>query len=177
MNICCDLYPYCSARGPLGDARRILDGFLALTADGSVARARCVSVGAVLAVMQSDFAVAVPMADESLRIGHESRNAELVAPGSGAVLFTAYYLRNKSEDELLSLAEALIGYGRSAGLPYLVALGLGYVCAIRMSQGALDKAIESGKQAASSSAKWTLTIHEARGVLRLLRAKPRLCEI
>ena len=91
MNICCDLYPYCSARGPLGDARRILDGFLALTADGSVARARCLSAAAVLAVMQSDFAVAVPMADESLRIGHETHNAELVAFGSGAVLFAAYY--------------------------------------------------------------------------------------
>ena len=149
IDICCDLSPYWSARGPLGDARRRLDGFLALTADGSVARARCLSVAAVLAVMQSDFAVAVPMADESLRIGHETHNAELVAFGFGAVLFAGYYLRKKSEDELLSLAEALIGYGRSAGLSYLVALGLGYICAIRMSQGALDKAIESGERAAS----------------------------
>jgi len=157
IDICLELYPYWWSRGPLGDVRRISESFLPLTADGSVARARCLWLGAVLALIQNDFAVAQPMLDESMRIGRETDNAELVCIGSGASLFAAVYLQNKTEAELLSLAETVVAYGRSAGLRTLKeisaprwfyeATGLNYVSVIRMSSGALEQAVELGEQA------------------------------
>jgi len=157
IDICLELYPYWWSRGPLGDVRRISESFLPLTADGSVARARCLSIGAVLALIQNDFAAAQPMLDESMRIGRETDNAELVCIGSGASLFAAVYLQNKTEDELLSLAETVVAYGRSAGLGtvkeisaprwFYEATGLNYLSVIRMSNGALEQAVELGVQA------------------------------
>jgi len=147
VDICWDLYPYWWSRGPLGDVRRIMHTFLPLTADGTVPRARCVWVAAVLALVQNDFAAAQPMLDESMRIARRTHNAELVGAASGAMLFSAVYLQNRSEEELLRLAEAVITYGRSAGNWFYVATGLNYVCVIRMSSGALDEAIEAGEQA------------------------------
>jgi len=147
VDICWNLYPYWWSRGPLGEIRRVLDTLLPLTAPDSEARGGCLWTAASLALIQNDFAVAQPMLAESMRIGRETGNAELVAATSGAMAFMAVYLQNRTEDELLSLAEAVTEYGRSGGHPMYEPIGLGYVCVVKMSLGALDDAIDAGERA------------------------------
>jgi predicted ATPase/DNA-binding CsgD family transcriptional regulator len=147
VEICRQLHPYLWSRGPLGDVRRILDAFYPLTAENSVPRGWCLFTMAMLAGAQSDAATAQPMAAESLRIGRENSDAELIGSGLAATLFTSVYVQQKDEEELLSLAEAIIDYGRSAGQWSSVAVGTGWVCRIRLSQGDVDAAVEAGETA------------------------------
>ena len=147
VEICRQLHPYFWSRGPLGDVRRMLDAFYPLTAENSLARGWCLFTMGMLAGAQSDAAVAQPMAAECLRIGRENGDAELIGSGLAATLFTSVYVHQESEEDLLSLAEAIIDYGRSAGQWSSVAVGIGWVCRIRLSQGDLDAAVEAGETA------------------------------
>jgi predicted ATPase/DNA-binding CsgD family transcriptional regulator len=145
IEICRQLYPYWWSRGPLGDVRRVLDAFYPLTAENSVARGWCLFAMARLAVMQTDSAVAPPMAADSLRIGRQHDDADLIGWGSDCMVFTSLYVQQKTEEELLGLAETVASYGRSAERWYMVAFGAGYVCRIRLSQGDLDAAVAAGE--------------------------------
>ena len=147
IEICRQLQPYWWSRGPLGDVRRILDTFYPLTAENSVPRGWCLFTMAMLAGAQSDAAVAQPMATESLRIGRENGDKKLISSASAVTLFTSVYVHQKTEEELLRLAEAIIDYGRSADEWSAVAVGTGWVCRIRLSQGDLDAAVEPGESA------------------------------
>jgi non-specific serine/threonine protein kinase len=144
VEICRQLFPYWWSRGPLRDVRRLLDAFYPLTAESSVPRGWCLVTMALLAGVQND-AAAQPMAAECLRIGREQDDAELIAWASVAVLFTSLYVQQKSEEELLSLTDAVIDYGRSADRWFAVAIGMSYLCRLRLSQGDLDAAVEAGE--------------------------------
>ena len=145
IEICRQLYPYWWSRGPLGDVRRVLEAFYLLTAENSVPRGWCLFAMARLATVQTDAAVAPPMAAESLRIGREHDDADLIGWGSDCMAFTSLYVQQRTDEELLGLTEAVIRYGRSADRWYMVAFGLGYVCRIRLSQGDLDAAVAAGE--------------------------------
>jgi predicted ATPase len=92
IQICRQLYPYCWSRGPLGDVRRILEALLPLTTESSVPRGWCIFTVAGLAVLQNDAAVALPLMAESLRIGREHNDAELIGWGSSGLMFTSLYV-------------------------------------------------------------------------------------
>ena len=147
VEICRYLQPYWSSRGPLGDVRRVLEALHPLTVENSLARGWCLFTMAMLAGAQSDAAAAQPMAAESLRIGRDHADAELIAFGSMATLFTSVYVQQKDEEELLGLVDAIVGYGRSVDRWDRVAVGMSYVCLIRLSQGDLEAAVEAGEKA------------------------------
>jgi predicted ATPase/DNA-binding CsgD family transcriptional regulator len=145
VRICQLLYLYWWSRGPLGDVRRMLETLLPLTSQHSVARGWCLFTLGGMAVLQNDAVVALPMMEECLRIGYEHEDAELIAWGSSGLMFTSLYVQQKSDDELLGLAETIVGYGRSTDQLWLVAVGMSYVCRLRLSQGELDAAVEAGE--------------------------------
>jgi len=147
IQICRQLFPYWWSRGPLGDVRRILDGLHALTAEDSLPRAWCLWIAAGLAVVQSDAAAAWPMAEECLRIARGRAEPELLAMASALTLFTSLYIRKRSEEELISLANVMIADGRSSDRWYMEAYGKSYTCSIRLGQGDLAGAIEAGESA------------------------------
>jgi hypothetical protein len=146
IDICRQLYPYWWSRGPLGDVRRTLEVLYPLTTDDSVARGWCLFTLGGMAVLQDDAAVAPPMMRECLRIARERDDPELICWGSSGLMFTSLYVQQKTEEELLDLTDTIIGYGRSAADRwFMVAIGLSYVCRLRLSQGDPHAAVEAGE--------------------------------
>jgi non-specific serine/threonine protein kinase len=146
VEICRQLYLYWYSRGPLGDVRRIVDELSALAGEGSLAGGWCRVTAGCLATLQNDVAVTAAAGHEGLRIGRERGDPELTAWGSAVALLAALYLQARADEDLMALVETLVEYGRSADRWFLEAIGLAYACRLRLSQGALDGAIEVGER-------------------------------
>jgi predicted ATPase len=86
IDICALNVDYWLGHGPLREVRRILSSLEAITHEYSAARARAMTVGALLAVTQADVAVAESMARESLSIGQRLGDSEVVCWGRSAPL-------------------------------------------------------------------------------------------
>ena len=143
--ICFQLIDYWLSRGPLRDARRTLDSLAALTEEYSVPRARCLHMGAMLAGVQNDVAIARDMAEEALRIGHKLGDAQVVCWASGALLFAA--IAEGKTEGILSLTEPMLSYARSTGNWYAEAIALNYTALIQLAQGAVDEAVHTAEEA------------------------------
>src|SRR5262249_9918656 len=73
------LMAYWASRGPFGDVRRVLTSPAELAPENSISRARLLWVASVMAVSQNDYDTCAALSDESLRIGTEVKDVEVVA--------------------------------------------------------------------------------------------------
>ena len=73
------LMAFWACRGPFGDVRRRLTALAELAPEDSLPRARLLWVASVMAASQNDYDAAAVLSGESLRIGIETRDVEVVA--------------------------------------------------------------------------------------------------
>src|SRR5215472_11378044 len=143
--ICYQLIDYRLSCGPVREARRMTESLAAMSEQRSAPRARCLHVGALLAVIQNDVPVAETMAEESLRIGQELGDANVICWASGSLLYAA--LVKGEPERSLPLAEGMLEHGRATGNWYIQAIAQNYICTIKLGQGAFDEAVRAGEAA------------------------------
>jgi predicted ATPase/DNA-binding CsgD family transcriptional regulator len=144
-----DLRVYWSCRGPFGDVRRILTFLADLAPVNSVSHARLLYVAAVMALCQNDYETCAALSQQSLRIGTEARDVEIVAWSliTGAVpRWIEGDTRAAAERVESALPLARVMHIESAELDALSTL-----CGISITTGALDRAIEVGEQGVALS--------------------------
>ena len=73
------LMAFWASRGPFGDVRRVLSSLAESAPENSIPRARLLWVAAVMAHCQNDHEASSALSSESLRIGTEARDVEVVA--------------------------------------------------------------------------------------------------
>ena len=73
------LMAFWACRGPFGDVRRRLTALAELAPEDSLPRARLLWVAAVMTASQNDYDAAAVLSAESLRIGIETKDVEVVA--------------------------------------------------------------------------------------------------
>ncbi len=78
IEICRNLHVYWQVRGPFGDVRRMVAALCELVEHDSLARAEGLWLGASLAITQSDMDAAAPMLADSLRIGRQVGDLEVI---------------------------------------------------------------------------------------------------
>jgi predicted ATPase/DNA-binding CsgD family transcriptional regulator len=138
------LMAFWASRGPFGDVRRMLTSLAELAPDDSLPRARLLWVAAVMAASQNDYAACAPLSDESLRIGTEVKDVEVVAWS----LVMAAMARWAGGD----LAGALQQLESALSLAQLMRVEqaeldiLNTLCAISIATGELARAVEFGEQ-------------------------------
>ena len=74
-----DLWVYWSSRGPWSDVRRVVTSLAAIAPEESLTRARLLCVAAIMAAGQNDHDACMALSEESLRIGTQLKDAEVVA--------------------------------------------------------------------------------------------------
>src|SRR5262249_32310071 len=72
------LMAYWACRGPYGDVRRVLTLLADVTPENSLPRARLLWVAAIMAASQNNYDASAELSEESLRIGTQLRDAEVV---------------------------------------------------------------------------------------------------
>lgn len=144
IDICALNVDYWLGHGPLREVRRILSSFEAITQENSVARARAMTVGALLAVTQADVAVAESMARESLSIGQRLGDSEVVCWAAGALLFAG--LARGSSEDVGGLVQSMIDHARSSQW-WAEPIALNYLGMIRLAEGDTAAAVRAGSDA------------------------------
>jgi len=144
------LYPYWYSHGPTHELRRLLDSLTELTAAGSVARANCLSIGAMLAAGQGDMA-SWEMAEASLSAAKQTGDDEAVARSLGCLVFTV--AMNKRWDEGISSSDSMLELGRKMGARWVIVWALYAIAVFRLLTGAIDRVVEPAEEAAAISRK------------------------
>src|SRR5262249_23608693 len=72
------LMAYWACRGPYGAVRRVLTSLADVTPETSLPRAQLLWVAAVMAASQNDYDASAELSGESLRIGTQLKDAEVV---------------------------------------------------------------------------------------------------
>jgi non-specific serine/threonine protein kinase len=143
------LMAFWACRGPFGDVRRMLTRMAELAPEDSLPRARLLWVAAVMAASQNDYDACAVLSDESLRIGTEVRDVEVVAWS----LVMAAMPRWVGGD----LAGAVQRFESALSLARLMRLEqaemevLSTQCGIWTATGDLDRAVEAGEQVLAMS--------------------------
>jgi predicted ATPase/DNA-binding CsgD family transcriptional regulator len=138
------LMAFWACRGPFSDARRILTSLAEAAPENSVPRGRLLWVAAVMALNQNDYDACAALSGESLRIGTDLKDAEIVAWSLlvGAIpRWLAGDLAAATEQIDSTLLLARLMRIDQAELNALNAL-----CGISIAGGQLDRAIEAGEQ-------------------------------
>jgi predicted ATPase/DNA-binding CsgD family transcriptional regulator len=143
------LMAYWACRGPFGDVRRVLTSLADSAPENSTARARLLWVAAVMATSQNDYDACAALAGESLRIGAELKDVEVVA---WSLLSEAMYrwvngdLAGAAEQAESMQSVAQIMRLEQAELDATIVL-----CGISIARGELGRAIELGEQGMAMS--------------------------
>ena len=138
------LMAFWAARGPFGDVRRMLTALAELAREDSLPRARLLWVAAVMASSQNDYDACAVLSAESLRIGTEVKDVEVVA-WSLLLETMSTWVRGdlagstRQLESALSLAQLM--RVERAELDILNTL-----CGISIAAGDLDRAVEFGDQ-------------------------------
>ena len=144
-----DLMVYWECRGPWRDVRRILTLLAELAPVESLARARLIWVAATMAGALDDFAGSGELSRESLRIGKQLKDVELVA--SSMFLLSVSRIVAGDPVEATELAQSALSLTRLMQLKPIEEETLNVLCLIALAMGELDRAIEFGEQAMAIS--------------------------
>ena len=138
------LMAYWACRGPFGDVRRMLTSLAELAPEDSLPRARLLLVAAVMVTSQNDYSASAPLSDESLRIGTEVKDAEVVA---WSLVMTAMprWVGGDLTGALQQLESAL-SLARLMRLEQAELNILNTLCGLLIATGDLDRAIEFGQR-------------------------------
>ena len=139
------LMAFWACRGPFGDVRRMLTSLAGLAPDDSLPRARLLWVAAVMAASQNDYDAGAALSAESLRIGTEVKDVEVVAWS----LLRGSISRWADGDLAGSIQqlEAALSLARLMRLERAELDILNDLCALSVAAGNLDRAVEFGEQA------------------------------
>jgi non-specific serine/threonine protein kinase len=143
------------SRGPFGAVRQILTSLAELAPEDSLPRARLLWVAAVMASSQNDYDGCDVLSNESLRIGTEVRDAEVVA-WSLVQASMAHWVGGDLAGSTRQLESAL-SLARLMRLEQAELTILNTLCGLLIVTGDLDRAVELGEQG--------LAISEDRGEL------------
>ena len=138
------LVHFWACRGPFGDVRRVLSSLAESAPENSVSRGYLLWAAAVMALCQNDYDACAALSEESLRIGTEVRDVEVVAWAliTGAVpRWMAGDTAGAAERVESALLLARLMHVEQAELDALNTL-----CGISVANGELDRAIEVGEQ-------------------------------
>jgi predicted ATPase/DNA-binding NarL/FixJ family response regulator len=138
------LMAYWASRGPFGDVRRVLTSLAELVPESSLARARLLWVAAIMALNQNDANACRALSGESLRIGTDLKDVEVVAWSLLIGAITRWLdgdLAGATEqiDSALSLA-------RLMHLDHVELNALDALCPLLVTRGELDRAADVGAQ-------------------------------
>ena len=138
------LMAFWACRGPFGDVRRRLTALAELAPEDSLPRARLLWVAAVMAASQNDYDAAAVLSGESLRIGIETKDVEVVAWSllrDAMSRWAAGDLAGSTRQLESALSLARLMRIEQAELDILNDL-----CATCVAAGELDRAVEFGEQ-------------------------------
>ena len=144
------LMAFWACRGPFGDVRRMLTSLAALAPEDSLPRARLLWVAAVMATSQNDYDACAVLSDESLRIGTEVKDVEVVAWS----LLLGAMPRWVVEADLAGAAQQLESALSLARLMRVERAELDILetlCGLSIATGDLDRAVEVGEQGLAMS--------------------------
>jgi len=144
------LMAFWACRGPFGDVRRMLTSVAALAPEDSLPRARLLWVAAVMATSQNDYDACAVLSDESLRIGTEVKDVEVVAWS----LLLGAMPRWVVEADLAGAAQQLESALSLARLMRVERAELDILetlCGLSIATGDLDRAVEVGEQGLAMS--------------------------
>ena len=138
------LMAFWACRGPFGDVRRRLTALAELTPEDSLPRAQLLWVASVMAASQNDYDAAAVLSGESLRIGIETRDVEVVAWS----LLRDAWSRWPAGDLAGSTRqlESALSLARLMRIERAELDILNDLCATCVAAGELDRAVEFGEQ-------------------------------
>jgi non-specific serine/threonine protein kinase len=143
------LMAYWASHGPFGDVRRMLTSLADLAPENSLPRARLLWVAAVMASSQNDYDACAALSDESLRIGTDIKDVEVVAWSLLIATMSTWVggdLAGSTRQFESALSLARLMHVEQAELDLLNTL-----CGISIATGDLDRAIEFGEQCLAMS--------------------------
>jgi predicted ATPase/DNA-binding CsgD family transcriptional regulator len=153
-----DLSVYWICRGPFSDVRRILAALIDATPEDSLPRARLLWVAAEMAGTQNDQEACAALSQESLRIGTQGKDAEVVGWSMVHLGIARWFAGDLAE--AVRLSESAVAL---AGMMQLSRLELGAVNSlthILLARGDFDRVLELGGQGLQKSmARGELWIH------------------
>src|SRR5271165_112563 len=138
------LMAFWACRGPFGDVRRRLTALAELAPEDSLPRARLLWVAAVMTASQNDYDAAAELSAESLRIGIETKDVEVVA---WSLLRSA--MSCWADGDLAGSTrqlESALSLARLMRLEQAELDSLNDLCALCVATGDLDRAVEFGEQ-------------------------------
>jgi non-specific serine/threonine protein kinase len=138
------LVAFWACRGPFSDIRRVLAALAQSVPENSVSRARLLCVEASMASCQNDFDGCGPLTEESLRIGTEARDAEVVAWSLLLGAMPCWIAGDTAGAR--QRVESSLSLARLMHLQQAELNALNTLCGIFIADGELDRAIESGEQ-------------------------------
>jgi predicted ATPase/DNA-binding CsgD family transcriptional regulator len=143
------LMAFWAARGPFGDVRRVLTSLADVAPENSVPRGRLLWVASVMAASQNDYDACAELSDESLRIGTETRDVEIVAWS----LIEGAIPRCMDGDiaAVTERFESALSLARLMGVEQAEVNALQTLCGISITSGDLNRAVEFGERSLAMS--------------------------
>jgi DNA-binding CsgD family transcriptional regulator len=139
-----DLHPYWTARGPFGDARRVLVSLAELAPENLVARARLLGVAAVMAMATNDYQACAALSEESLRIATAAKDVEVVGWALTMLAVPRFSAGDRAgAQEQVELALSL---ARLMRLEQVETTASTTLCTILIANGEIDRAVELGER-------------------------------
>jgi non-specific serine/threonine protein kinase len=143
------LMAYWASRGPFGDVRRVLTSLAELAPENSVPRARLLWVASVMAASQNDYDACAVLSDESLRIGTEVKDVEVVAWSLHLGAMSRW--AGGDPEGATQQTESALSLARLMGVDQAELDTLNSLCGLSIATGDLDRAIEFGEQSLAQS--------------------------
>jgi DNA-binding CsgD family transcriptional regulator len=141
------LMHFWACRGPFGDVRRVLSSLAESAPENS--RARLLWVAAVMALCQNDYDACAALSEESLRIGTEVRDVEVVA--WSLILGAVPRWMAGDTAGAAERVESALSLARLMRVEQAELDALNTLCGISVANGALDRAVEVGEQGLAMS--------------------------
>jgi DNA-binding CsgD family transcriptional regulator len=143
------LMAFWACRGPFGDVRRRLTALAELAPEDSLPRARLLWVAAVMASSQNDYDACAVLSAESLRIGSEVKDVEVVA-WSLLMDTMPRWVSGDLEGSTRQLESAL-SLARLMRVEQAELDILNTLCGLLIATGDLDRAAEVGEEGLAMS--------------------------
>jgi predicted ATPase/DNA-binding CsgD family transcriptional regulator len=144
-----DLRVYWACMGSLSDVRRVLASLIETTPEDSIPRARLLFVAASMAISQNDYQTSAALSEESLRIGTEVRDVEIVA-WSLTLRAIPHWIRGDTA-AAAERVESALSLARLMRVEQAELNAMNTLCGILVAAGELSRAIEVGEQGLAMS--------------------------
>jgi predicted ATPase/DNA-binding CsgD family transcriptional regulator len=143
------LMAYWASCGPFSDVRRVLTSLAELAPVNSLSRARLLWVAAVMASSQNDYEACAAFSEESLRIGTEVKDVEVVA--WSLLLGTMFRWVGGDLEGATRQLESALSLAQLMRVDRAELDVLNTLCGISIATGDLDRAVEFGEQGLAKS--------------------------